>query len=158
MFTDISFARIHVDRSGEVEITGMGYRGNKIDIVISNSNPLSFIDVNNDGFVFMMKNRNATYSVKFEDMDTSYGACPTRKLYYNGSGDKQKALIYFIHDITAEVLHWNYMRNFMHMEEALEVDYLRSRYSNCKEYIDKLDFQEIINHVLRRTSSAGVSI
>lgn len=67
-------------------------------------------------------------------------------------------MIYFIHDITAEALHWNYMRNFMHKEEALEVDYLRSRYSNCKEYIDKLDFQEIINHVLRRTPSAGVSI
>lgn len=85
MFTDISFARIHVDRSGEVEITGMGYRGNKIDIVISNSNPLSFIDVNNDGFVFMMKNRNATYSVKFEDMDTSYGAVPQESCIITGA-------------------------------------------------------------------------
>ena len=68
-------------------------------------------------------------------------------------------MLYFIHDMIQEVRYYCYSRFYLKENDAeLEVEYLRERYKESEKYISDLDFNVIVNELIRRYADVhGVS-
>lgn len=144
-------ASFHTDANGDMKVIGRRDSGYSFDVTVSAKNPLCFIDVYNEYFVFKVKNINATYCIYYRDIDmTSIGA-PMRKLNWAGT-DKPAptGMLYFVHDLIKEVQYYCYATQYLHQEIELEVEYLRERYKDAERYISQLSFDVIVNELMRR--------
>lgn len=153
-------ASFHTNANGDMLIKGSRDSGYHFEVVINSKNPLVMIDVHNEYFNFKVKNKNAVYCIYYRDVDMRSIGAPMRKLNWAGT-DKPAptGMLYFIHDMIQEVQYYCYSRFYLKESDAeLEVEYLRERYKESEKYISDLDFNVIVNELIRRYADVhGVS-
>lgn len=154
-------ASFHTNANGDMMIKGIRDSGYPFEMVINSKNPLVMIDVHNEYFSFKTKEKNSIYCIYYRDVDMKSIGAPLRKLNWAGT-DKPapSGMLYFIHDLIKEVQFFCYEKYYLKEADAvLEVDYLRERYKESTKYINDLDFEVIVNELMRKYNSEykGVS-
>lgn len=154
-------ASFHTNANGDMLIKGLRDSGYPFEMVINSKNPLVMIDVHNEYFSFKTKEKNSIYCIYYRDVDMQSIGAPMRKLNWAGTDrPAPSGMLYFIHDLIKEVQFYCYERWYLQEPDAvLEVEYLRERYKESTKYINDLDFEVIVNELMRKYSSEnnGVS-
>lgn len=152
-------AQFRTDKNGNMVITGMRDSGYPFDISISQSNPLISISVTNEYFIFKTKQKQAEYIVYFRDVDMTHTGAPSRKLRWSGCDKPAPTkMLYFMHDLIAEVKYFCFVKKYLNTDIKLEVEYLKGRYKDCENYISYLNFEVMVNELVRRFEAVhGVS-
>lgn len=155
MMYKILNASFHTNMNGDMKIAGVRDSGYSFEVVIDNKTPLVMIDVHNEFFSFKTKGKNAIYCIYYRDVNMQSIGAPMRKLNWSGS-DKPAptGMLYFIHDLIKEVQYYCYSKMYLKETDAvLEVEYLRERYKESEKYINDLDFEVIVNELMRKYNS-----
>ena len=142
---------LHTDANGDMLIKGTRESGYPFEMLINNKNPVTGIHVNNEYFCIISKAKQAEYCIYYNDVDMDSSGTPRRKLDWSGC-DKPTTtrLLYLIHDLIVEVKYFCAMKKYFNKDVELEVNYLRERYKDCTEYISYLNFEVMINELIRR--------
>lgn len=142
-------AIFHMNANGEMAIDWKWLSGSqRLRIKITRQNPVKRISITNKGIKFKLLHDRDEYMIEWEELGKCTGGCPTRLLNWSGDGaDIPTTVMYFVHDLIAEVLYYNFHKNVMHHDVELEVEYLKERYRKCSQYIDKLNLDEIVKKI-----------
>lgn len=150
-------AKFHVDSNGEMKITGMSAKRYPVEVLINKNNPVSYLSVNNQYFMFQTAAKKTYYYVYYNEVDVNCPGCPTRRLHWSGDNiENPTSVLFFLHDLIAEVLHYSFMRRFFDKDVKLEVEYLKNRYKECSKYMSDLSFEIITEELLSRFGDIGV--
>lgn len=150
-------AKFHVDSNGKMKITGMSEKGYPVEVSINKNNPVVFLYVSNQYFRFQTAAKKTHYFVYYNEVDVNCPGCPTRRLHWTGDNmASPTSMLFFLHDLIAEVLHYSFMKRYFDKDTKLEVDYLKERYKECSNYISDLSFEIITDELLSRFGDIGV--
>lgn len=140
----------HTDKKGNMIIMGMRDSGYPFEMRISSSNPLTSIQITNEYLIFRAKEIKAEYCIYYRDIDMLCQNRPERKMNWSGC-DKPAptSMIYFLHDLIAEVKYNCFVKTHTDTDIPMEVEYLKERYIACDKYISKLKFEIMINELVR---------
>ena len=150
-------AVFHMNANGEMAIDWKWSRARqRIRAEITRENPVKRISVTNKGIKFKLLHAKDEYLIFWEGLGKCTGGYPTRLLNWSGDGAGiPTRVMHFVYDLISEVLYYNFHKNVMHHDVELEVEYLKERYRECSQYIDKLNLDEIVKKI-ELSQSAGV--
>ena len=148
-------ASFHVSMNGDMMITGVSEKGYSVTIKITKDNPVTFVEVTNTYFCFKVASKKTIYCIYFSEIDARTAGVPTRKLQWTGADKKAPTnIMFFLHDLIAEVLYYCYMQRYFNVNANLEVEYLKDRYKDCDKYISELDFEVIVSQLIEHINLA----
>ena len=128
-------ASFHVSMNGDMMITGVSEKGYSVTIKITKDNPVTFVEVTNTYFCFKVASKKTIYCIYFREIYARTAGVPTRKLQWTGADKKAPTnIMFFLHDLIAEVLYYCYMQRYFNVNAKLEVEYLKDRYEDAKNY------------------------